>query len=752
MKNACIVTICNGSNFGNRLQNYALQSVLEQRFHVKTVTARNIAGEIGRKYLKHAPVYKLLQSAPVTGLACSLLRKARLRKKFKFLQFNRKYIHFTDAAIDLDRVPKSFGQKYDYFIAGSDQIWNPQIPFNSSVEYLYFAPGYKRIAYAASFGISELKPEEQEYTTRMLHSFGAVSVRENAGLEILKKSGRKDGAVVLDPTLLLSAQEWSEVEQKPGFLDVEKPYLLSYLLGHENKAAHDYVKQLCREHDWVLIDINDPTRYDHYGIGPDEFLYLIHHAAYICTDSFHASVFSTLFHREFTVFTRGKMNSRIASLLDTVSGGREMLWVDGRCIPALDHELADRLILQEQKRSLEFLRKSLEKADCPAPALANPDLCSGCSACASACPTGCLSMEPDGNGFLHPVLVHPENCVGCGRCAQVCPILKPSIQHPKPTAYGAYSKDCSLRLQSSSGGVFSELAGAVLKEGGAVFGAAYDRDFRVVHTCVEQESELAALRGAKYAQSDVTGIFREVKSRLDRGQKILFSGTPCQVGGLQSFLGREYSNLLTVDFVCHGVPAPLAWEKYVAHMSAQGPIAAINLRSKETGWSRYRYSNAFVYQNGERVLHSSSDSLYMKLFVGDAINRPSCQNCRFKGAARPSDITLGDFWGIWDIDPELDDDRGTSLILVQSPKGAHALEQIRRRLVLKEVTLAAALRSNPSALVSSEAHPRRHEILKRLRSGKIDESVKLLSQIRLTPVQKICRKAKKALRMLSGKG
>ena len=752
MKNICIVTICNGSNFGNRLQNYALQYVLEQCFGAKVATARNVAGEIGGKYLKHAPVYKLVQSAPITGLACGFLKKGRLLKKFKFLRFNRKYIHFTDDSIDVDRVPDGFGHRYDHFIVGSDQVWNPQMPFNSSVEYLCFAPSHKRIAYAASFGISELSQEDQAYTTRMLRGFGPISVREHTGLEILKKSGRSDGTVVLDPTLLLTAEEWAALERKPGFIKDEDPYLLSYLLDTGNEPAHAHARQLCSENGWKLIDINDPVQYARYGIGPDEFLYLIHHAAHVCTDSFHASVFSTLFHRDFTVFTRGKMNSRIVSLLDIVSGGREMRWVDGTCVPHLDHELADSLICQEREHSLAFLKKSLEASVSAMPKLADPDLCNGCSACASICPKGCLSMEPDGNGFLHPTPTHPENCINCGRCTLVCPVLQPPRRLPKPTAWAAYSRNSDLRFRSSSGGVFSELAVATLANGGAVFGAAYDPDFRVVHTCVERTEELVSLRGAKYAQSDITGTFRDVKARLDSGQKVLFSGTPCQVGGLLSFLGREHPNLLTVDFVCHGVPSPLVWERYVEYMSKDNPLAAIDLRSKETGWSRYRYSNAFVYQNGERVLNSSGDSLYMKLFVGDAINRLSCQSCRFKGAARPSDITLGDFWGIWDLDPEMDDDRGTSLVLVQSPKGTKVLEQIRDQLVLKEVPLASALQSNPSALVSSAAHPRRSEILKQLRSGKFDDCTRLLSQDQPSFLKKGCRKAKKVLRILMRKG
>ena len=357
------------------------------------------------------------------------------------------------------------------------------------------------------------------------------------------------------------------------------------------------------------------------------------------------------------------------------------------------------------------------------PKLATKEYCTGCTACASACPKGCITMVADENGFLCPV-IDAERCIECGLCEKTCQIVTPlKIEKHEPKAYAAYSVDEAMRMESSSGGVFTEIAKAVLADGGVVFGAAYNEQFEVVHICVDSEECLAKLRGAKYAQSDLRGVFAEVKAKLDAGQKVLFSGTPCQVGGLKAFLRKDYPNLLTVDFVCHSVPSPMAWREYVKYRAAQdngGKLPeSVNLRAKTTGWSRYQYSNLFQYSNGVSHSAKSAESLYMKLFTGGYISRESCENCQFKGHSRASDLTIGDFWGIWDIAPEMDDNKGTSVVLVQSPCGAELLKKIGERLVLKEVSLEEASRQNQAMLKAATPNTRRQEAFRLIYSEEI---------------------------------
>lgn len=346
--------------------------------------------------------------------------------------------------------------------------------------------------------------------------------------------------------------------------------------------------------------------------------------------------------------------------------------------------------------------------------LADKNKCTGCSACTSSCPNGCITMVWDREGFAFPS-INNGVCLNCELCRKACPVLNVKETNSKNTlAYAAYTMDTDLRMESSSGGIFSEISKEVLKRNGVIYGAAYDKNFRVIHKCVDQYESLDSLRRAKYSQSDLGNCFPEIKKRLEYGQRVLFSGTPCQVAGLKSFLQQDYDELLCVDFVCHGIPSPMVWEKYVqyrAHLDNNVLPKHINLRSKESGWSRYSYSVAFDYADGKRYISSNGNDAFMRLFVGDYILRESCSNCQFKGYDRVSDITLGDFWGIWDVAPAMDDNKGTSLVLVHSSKGEDVLKSISDKIKYRQVTLEEASRMNPSLLKSSIHQPGREKML-----------------------------------------
>ncbi len=351
--------------------------------------------------------------------------------------------------------------------------------------------------------------------------------------------------------------------------------------------------------------------------------------------------------------------------------------------------------------------------------LCEADLCTGCEACRNACPTDCIDMVPNAEGFLHPD-VDTDSCTECGLCRRACPILnEPDYEHqPFPKAYACWHKDDSVRRLSSSGGAFSALAETMLENGGLVFGAAYDDRLHVHHLGVDEASGLDALRRSKYVQSEIGIVFREIREALDSGTPVLFVGTPCQVAGLHAFLGRDYEALITCDLVCMGVPSPKVFGKYIRWLEEGHGLnlTELNFRDKRKGWqdkvSAARDSNGATHcLVGLR--NSYSHGFDMGVFL-----RESCYSCRFKGFPRPGDLTLGDYWGIGKKTPfprEGEKREGISLILINSPKGeAFFLERCRQRCTLIERDLQEAIDGNAPLHASVPRHPRRDEFFRDL--------------------------------------
>ncbi|MDO4269914.1 MAG: Coenzyme F420 hydrogenase/dehydrogenase, beta subunit C-terminal domain [Eubacteriales bacterium] len=334
--------------------------------------------------------------------------------------------------------------------------------------------------------------------------------------------------------------------------------------------------------------------------------------------------------------------------------------------------------------------------------------CTGCTACLAACPVNCIAMENDGEGFVYPK-VDKAVCIGCGKCERVCPVGRTKkAQGIRPRAWAVKAEDMKLRLASSSGGVFSLLARNVLKENGAVFGAAMTGDCTgAAHIMTEDEAGLARLRGSKYMQSSVGDTFRQAKRELDGGRQVLYTGTPCQIDGLNAFLGRAYENLLTVEVICHGAPSPELWRKYVLYLGERSgaPIRKAEFRHKKCGWKLF---GTRLENSNRRVLYSTlREDPYIQMFLRNYCLRPSCYQCSSKGLDRSADLTIGDFWGIEGVAPELDDDKGASVVLVHSSKGAAALEAILKGADSKAVDLDSALKGNPVMLHSVSRPPQR---------------------------------------------
>lgn len=314
--------------------------------------------------------------------------------------------------------------------------------------------------------------------------------------------------------------------------------------------------------------------------------------------------------------------------------------------------------------------------------LASANDCTACAACVSVCPKQCISMHEDREGFLQPK-IDTKLCIQCHKCEKACPILNP-ITIPddfETKAYAAINKDDEVRAQSSSGGVFFPLAQWVINQGGVVFGARWNDKWEVVHDYAEDIEGVKAFMRSKYVQSVVGDTLKQAKAFLESGRWVLYSGTPCQIGGLKAYLGKEYDKLVTVDLICHGVPSPGVWRSYLKDYFGKEKIVDINFRDKSEGWIT---SPCVSITTVTQISRSKQmENPYFRGFLTNVYLRNSCYNCRFKSVSRNTDITLADYWGVHLFCPEMCDDKGTSLVLVHSSNGHEVLSNILRDNDLK---------------------------------------------------------------------
>ena len=351
--------------------------------------------------------------------------------------------------------------------------------------------------------------------------------------------------------------------------------------------------------------------------------------------------------------------------------------------------------------------------------------CCGCHACANVCPKHCIDMKADEQGFLYPN-VDTEKCIDCGLCEKVCPVINQSNPSKPIKVYAAKNTDEEIRKQSSSGGIFTLLAEKIINAGGVVFGAKFDAEWNVIHSWTDTIEGISDFRGSKYVQSTIGNTYREAKEFLEQRRSVLFSGTPCQIAGLKKYLRKEYDKLFTAEVVCHGVPSPLIWQKYLdeefkqnhtlcgvgknsvsSSLNELNVITNISFRDKTNGWKKFgfevRYNvtleagknsvSKYANDNKKVFLQPFPENTFMKGFLDNLYLRPSCYNCAARSGKSNSDISIGDFWGIQNYYPEFDDNKGTGLILINTEKGGEIFKQLKVEYI--ETSYEKGLSGNP---------------------------------------------------------
>ena len=352
----------------------------------------------------------------------------------------------------------------------------------------------------------------------------------------------------------------------------------------------------------------------------------------------------------------------------------------------------------------------------------NKENCCGCWACANICPKDAITMVEDEKGFKYPK-IDKEKCINCGLCEKVCPIINNKSVKREVKAYACFNKNLETRMNSSSGGIFSLIANYILDLNGIVFGAQFDKEFNVVHSYIDNKKDLYKFQCSKYVQSEIGDTYRKVKELLDNDKYVLFTGTPCQIEGLYKFLRKDYDKLYTQDFICHGVPSPRVWRKYLKETNNKYSAKPKNIsfRSKDNSWQDFelkiQYKNN-VYRN------TQGKDTYLRAFLNDICLRDSCYKCNFKKKNRVSDITLADFWGIDNIDKSMNDDKGTSLVVVNSDKGKELFEKLKDNMEYKEVNLDDAIKYNMNMVTSVKMNKNREKFFNELDKKDLESLVK----------------------------
>lgn len=327
----------------------------------------------------------------------------------------------------------------------------------------------------------------------------------------------------------------------------------------------------------------------------------------------------------------------------------------------------------------------------------NENTCCGCRSCENICPKNAITVAPDDKGFLYPA-INNNVCVECGLCVKACPVIqqKDSNREFEQKVYAVINNDKQVLKTSASGGAFSLLAEEVLKNNGVVYGCALTKDMRVMHIAVDQVDDLQKLRGSKYVQSDLGDTYAKISGHLKEGRHVLFTGTPCQVDGLNCYLAAKNQSaerLLTADLLCHGVPSPGLWADFVQYLEKiyYAKLTDFRFRTKIAGWENSIETATF--ENGKTLKNTNNIRSFLALFYKNISLRPMCFSCNYHSFVRPSDITIGDYWGIDKTHPELNDNKGLSVVLVNTQKGYDVFLRVADRAKVLETKAEDAVQT-----------------------------------------------------------
>lgn len=718
-----IITVHSAHNYGTVLQAWALQQYLKKQGHeVEIVNLRlpiidklyRLTYKTNKKVCKSSLVNRAANAGYyyLRSTVKCLREPGKYQKYKKFEYFINHELNVTREFHSCESLEKADLQ-YDALIAGSDQIWNP-VMLKGVIPAYFLHFGNRdalRISYAASIGTEEIPPEYHLLFQRYLRDLDFISVREKTAQEEIRKLTEKPVSLVADPTFLIASEEFDTLKKKPSVVSGKYIYVHNVHLKRIDNALVGVGEELSKRLNLPVIHNGKQKLFSNemgrFSGGVEEFLSLVSEADYVITNSFHCTVFSIVYHQNFITVPPFRYSDRMRNLLEEL-GIPEHLIGDWRDIPEdLSALKIDYQAVEEKKAVMsasgkEFLKHALEsqKSLNDGTYFEHPEVfrCYGCSACADVCPSKAIRMEADAEGFCYPV-IHEELCMHCHECRDVCiyhnELIKNAKEKSLPVVYAAYHKDHKVVKGSTNGGVFTAMYQKFLEMGGKVAGVRYDEEMKVVYDIAEDEEGCKQFCGTKHVFADCSDVKPRVKEFLEAGQAVLFSGTPCQIAGLKSFLRKDYERLYTVEVICSGGGSQKVFREYCRHLEEMYESKLVHLEFGNKFKGAATPFMLYEFESGSIGVENAAKNNFGRAFLDGNIQRPSCYTCEFVGLKEGvADLTIGEYRGVKKQHPDFENAAGVSLVKINTEKGKSFWEGFRDELETKKSTCEAAYAAN----------------------------------------------------------
>ena len=721
-------------NLGQRLQNYALQKILLRYGNVYTLLHREWEDKklLQKRCIKTKKIIK--------DIFRPLFKYYSYKNIHDFKKFNKNILWENNIKF---YEKEKLEAKYDYFVCGSDQIWNSQL-WDIKLGLMPNISKHK-IAYGASVGNTELSLRDKYLFEKYLNRFQSISVREKEAEALLQPLTYKNVQTVLDPTLLLSATDWQQVECKPQYVQ-DEDYLFVYTLGSRSNSDNCNIANIALKYNLKVIDLSH-LRGTKIHVGPAEFIYLVRNAKLVLTTSFHATVFSIIFDKPFVLLNPDeKIGSRASRMKNlerifktTFPNLKEIDISNEQKLFGFSIQNKQELLRIEQKKSLQFLDDAFKEHKQQNNLYDYAFDCAGCGLCASICPKGAISYKQNIEGFIRPV-IDEAKCVHCGLCSKKCVQLQTYQQQQLPQGIMFAKRKEPKDDASSSAGVFGAMATHILNQGGVVYAVKYNPD-QTHFVRVTNLQELEEVKGSKYLQADITKSYEDISKDVTSGKPTLVCGTPCQIAGLKQKFG-DAENLYLIKLLCHSVPSQKLLRDYCEEVYKDVP-EKINFRKKNPVWGKSVCQ--LTFKNGDVKI----DKNLLNILLSDFSMNDCCYNCHFGGKQVGADITIGDAWGVERIDKTMFSPHGVSIVIPHTNRGIDIFNNCQKQFEIYKIPYSKYKYLNKNVLESFKFQKKIHlkeQFLNNLELNGVLKNANLINQKQNPFIKKVIRKIKHLLK------